>query len=174
MNKMKIIGALVMTAACGGLFSLLGCITTVTPASSVVVTNPDGTLTTNIVAAITNSVPDTNAIILGIELVVPNATLLAVTADPKAKQYLAAAATVLQTFAGGTDLSPDALSRAIATTKVKEINSPQIKAVISNLLLTYNTHYAQVVNAHLPQSQYLVPIIQAVAANINQGLAGAP
>lgn len=164
MKKFSIVAALALTCAtlC---FLPTGCTTAQ-------VTTPG--VGTNAPTVTTVKVPDTNAVIAVINIIVPPAVSIAVEKDPKVAQYLADASIAISVFTAGNDYSPAALSKALAQTKVKDIQTPEVQSAISSLVLMYEATYARTVSSKLPQSQYLVPILQALAHAINVGLPASP
>lgn len=105
-----------------------------------------------------------------ISSVVPFSVKFGVKEAPKAAPYLAALATVINTFALGEDLSPEALQTAIATAKIKELQTPIAKDIQIMALSLYKTYYSDAVVQKVATVENLAPILKALADAINKGL----
>ena len=106
-----------------------------------------------------------------ISSVVPFYVKFGVEKAQKAGPYLAALATVINTFALGQDLSPEALQTAIATAKIKELQTPIAKDIETMALGLYKTYYSDAVTQKVATVENLAPILKALADAINKGLA---
>jgi len=105
-----------------------------------------------------------------ISAVVPYSVKYGVNKSPKTAPYLAALATVINGFALGKDLSPEALQQLIATAKIKELQTPIAKNIETMAMELYKTYYSDAVTRKLATVENLVPILKALADAINQGL----
>src|SRR5689334_1088781 len=106
------VAALVLIVA--GLFYLCaGCKSTQT-----ITNNPDGTSVTNTVNQF-----DVQKAVNAVSISVPAATRLSVARYPQAKPYLRDAVTVIRGLTSGSKLDPAALHDAIATTRIRELQS---------------------------------------------------
>lgn len=170
--KLFCVGAAVALLACCTV-AITGCkSTSVVTTTPQVFTNSTGTVTTNLVT--TTNVTRTLDIVLTtntINLIAPLAVSQAVTLAPQSRQYIADAATAINTFIGGSDYTPAALDVALSQIPSKELQNPQAIAAINSVVGLYESAYAQVVEQKLNQVNYLVPILRAISAGITQGLA---
>jgi hypothetical protein len=105
-----------------------------------------------------------------ISVVVTPVVTLGVQKDPGIKPYLAAVASAINTFALGQDLSPAALSQAIETAKIKELETPEALAVATSVINLYKTYYNTAVANKLNSVPNLVPVLTAFSNAITSGL----
>ena len=105
-----------------------------------------------------------------INVVGPVAVSKGVTKQPKAAPYLKDLVVVINTFALGSDLSPETLAATIKTAKVKELQTPEALNVANALVALYKAYYDTAVTNKIASVEYLVPILQAISNAITQGL----
>lgn len=111
----------------------------------------------------------TNAPVV-ISVVGPVAVSKGVEKEPKAAPYLKDLVVVINSFALGQDLSPAALTAAIKTAKVKELQTPEALNVANALVTLYKSYYDTAVTNKIASVENLVPILQAISNAITQGL----
>lgn len=127
-----------------------GCKTT----SEQVITNPDGTTTTNIVNQVDPQTLANAAIIL--RSTARSAAVLGIQESPDAKKYIQLAVVTLDQFIVGTDYTPGALLEALQPV-LKEVREPLVALAINTSLDLYEVFWGRYVknkiraneNAHL-------------------------
>lgn len=157
-----------LSVIAGGLLLLVG-ILALQPGcktSEVITKNPDGTSVTNTVNRF-----DAQKAVNAITISVPAATRLSVARYPQAKPYLLDAVTVIRGLTSSSKLDPASLHAAIATTRIRELQSDDVQAAIDTVAALYKAYYGDVVEQKLNQVDNLVPILNAIADGIETGLA---
>ena len=89
---------------------------------------------------------------------------------PKSAPYLKDLVVVINTFALGTDLSPEALTATIKSAKIKELQTPETLNVANALVVLYKSYYDTAVTNKIASVENLVPILQAISKAITDGL----
>ncbi len=105
-----------------------------------------------------------------ISVVGPIAVSKGVEKHPKSAPYLNALVVVINTFALGTDLSPEALTATIKSAKIKELQTPETLNVANALVVLYKSYYDTAVTNKIASVENLVPILQAISKAITDGL----
>jgi hypothetical protein len=144
----------IMLAAALGLM-LAGCST---------VTSPTGVVTQTFDAQKTASV---------MRAVIPPAVQFADANAPQYAQYIVAAQVVTCGLVGSTNVTPTAIQTALNATGINEIKTPEIEGVTATVYGIYTAFYADLVTAHLPQSEIVTNtsiVLQAVCDSLTQGL----
>ena len=142
-----------------------GCTTT-----TQVVTGTNGVLVTNVVKTL-----DTNAVRTTCALVVAVGTPLmpqAVQACPECKVWFGVAAGVINwLLAGGGPLDPDTVAGALAAARVRlpQAEVTEVRAVTEALAGVYHAYAAKVIAQKLDQTQFLRPVLQAIADLLQAG-----
>jgi hypothetical protein len=105
-----------------------------------------------------------------INSVVPSAVKMGVAKQPKAEPYLRSLVTIIDGFALGKDLTPEALEAAIKSAKVKELETPEALAVANSVVALYKAYYDSAVTQKIAEVEHLVPILEALSSAISKGL----
>jgi hypothetical protein len=102
--------------------------------------------------------------------VVPSAVQIGVRKQPKSEPYLRALVTIVNGFALGEDLTPEALEQAIKAAKVKELETPEALAVANSVVSLYKAYYDAAVTKKVAEVENLAPILKALTTAIEKGL----
>lgn len=102
--------------------------------------------------------------------VVPSAVKIGVKKQPKSEPYLRALVTVVNTFALGEDLTPEAFEQAIKSAKIKELETPEANAVVVSVVALYKAYYGASVEAKIAENTVLVDVLKALSKSIEKGL----
>jgi len=105
-----------------------------------------------------------------INTVVPSAVKIGVAKQPKAEPYLRSLVTIIDGFALGKDLTPEALEAAIKSAKVKELETPEALAVANSVVALYKAYYDSAVTQKIAEVKHLTPILEALSNAITKGL----
>jgi len=113
---------------------------------------------------------DTNAVITGINAVVPVAVRLAVQKDTNCGPYLKQAAIIFRAAAMRGDFDPLMIQQSLASISIKELRTDEAALAEQAGLALYQAYVAQVVSAKLDQVVWLRPVLDALSRAIVQGL----
>jgi hypothetical protein len=102
--------------------------------------------------------------------VVPSAVKIGVKKQPKTEPYLRALVTVIDTFALGEDLTPEALEQAIKTAKIDELETPEANAVVVAVVALYKAYYGASVESKIAENTVLVEVLKSLSKSIVKGL----
>jgi hypothetical protein len=167
--RMDMIVALATTCVLGAVIVIFawlsaGCVSesTVTP-----VKQADGStiLQTNTVRTL-----DTNAVITGINGVVPGAVRLACAKDANARPYFQQAQVLLTALADSGVVDPNVIQASLSNISIRELRSDEAIIAEQAALALYDAFAAQVVNQRLDRVTWLRPVLAAVANAIGRGL----
>ena len=105
-----------------------------------------------------------------IHAIVPPAVRLAVAKQPESAKWILDAQVVICSLSSSTNVSPASLKAAVASTGIKEIQTPEIEATIESIYGLYSAYYADVVAQKLNANQWCGPVLQAICESLTQGL----
>lgn len=112
-----------------------------------------------------------------IKTVIPPAVVYADQNAVQYRKFIVDAQVVACSLVGSTNVSPDEIKIAFASTGINEIQSPEIEGVTATVYGLYSSFYDDLISAHLPQDQIVTNatiVIQAICDGLSQGLAESP
>lgn len=157
-RKLNLGVAVVILCSIMGLVSAMftGCKTTTTIGS-------DGS--TNVVSSL-----DPVKVSEGIKVLIAAGVPFAIQQDANSVPYLRAAAVVFKAAANSGDYDPAQLDAALKKISVKELRDPQARALVIAVLGVYKVTLADAVNAKLNQSDWAIPVLNAIADGLDSAL----
>lgn len=156
MNKKFFLPLIAMIALVGAIMmGSSGCTTT----RETVITNPDGTFTTNVVNTVDPQTIADAAIIL--RSTSRSAAVLAMNDSADAKKYINLAVVTLDTFITGNDYTPGALTEAL-TPILKEVKDPKIGLAVNTAVDIYQIFWGRYVKGKIAANQTAVLFLTAL------------
>lgn len=132
-----------------------GCTTT----KQTVITNPDGTFTTNSVKTVDPQTVANAAVVL--RSAARSAAVLAMNDTPDAKKYINLSVTTLDTFVTGNDYTPGALTKALQPV-LKQVKDPKIALAIDTATDLYEVFWGRYVKDKIASNQTALLFLTAL------------
>lgn len=101
---------------------------------------------------------------------VPTAVSYAVMHDDNCRPYLAIASATIRAAVSTNVFDPATITAQFEASSAKELHTEEAKLAVTAAINIYRAYFDSVLSAKLSESEYLVPILTAVADAIDQGL----
>lgn len=99
----------------------------------------------------------------------PPAVKVAVSQEPSVKPWIRDAQVAVCLLVDTGNVTPGDLKAAIATTGIREINTPESQAVIESVFAIYAATYSDAVAKHLDPTN-MVPVLKGICDGLSDGL----